>query len=27
MSYFHYRGDVHIVTCESMDEAMNLLAK
>ena len=27
MSYFHYSGDVRIVTCESMDEAMNLLAK
>jgi hypothetical protein len=27
MSYFHYRNDVHIVTCESRDEAMNLLAK
>jgi anti-anti-sigma regulatory factor len=27
MSYFHYGGDVHIVTCESLDEAMNLLAK
>ena len=27
MSYFHYSGDVHIVTCESVDEAMHLLAK
>lgn len=27
MSYFHYRGDVHIMTCESLDEAMNLLAR
>ena len=27
MSYFHYRGDVRIVTCETVDEAMNLLAK
>jgi hypothetical protein len=27
MSYFHYSGDVHIVTCESADEALNLLAK
>lgn len=26
MSYFHYRGDVRIVTCESADEAMKLLA-
>jgi anti-anti-sigma regulatory factor len=27
MSYFHYSGDVHIVTCESVEEALNLLAK
>ena len=27
MSYFHYSGDVRIVTCESADEAMNLMAK
>lgn len=27
MSYFHYGGDVRIVTCESADEAMNLLAE
>ncbi len=27
MSYFHYSGDVRIVTCETVDEAMNLLAK
>jgi anti-anti-sigma regulatory factor len=27
MSYFHYRDDVHIVTCETVDEAMNLLAQ
>ena len=26
MSYFHYGDAVHIVTCESADEAMNLLA-
>lgn len=26
MSYFHYRDDVQIVTCESLEEAMNLLA-
>ncbi|MEY2488453.1 MAG: hypothetical protein QOC70_395 [Verrucomicrobiota bacterium] len=26
MSYFHYGGDVRIVTCESMDEAMTFLA-
>lgn len=25
MSYFHYGGDVRIMTCESADEAMNLL--
>jgi hypothetical protein len=25
MSYFHYGGDVRIVTCESADEAMKLL--
>ena len=25
MSYFHYGGDVRIVTCESLDEAMKLL--
>ena len=25
MSYFHYGGDVRIVTCESMDEALKLL--
>jgi hypothetical protein len=25
MSYFHYGGDVRIVTCESADEAMRLL--
>jgi hypothetical protein len=27
MSYFHYGDDVHIVTCESLDEAMNFLAR
>ena len=27
MSYFHYSGDVRIVTCETVGEAMNLLAK
>ena len=27
MSYFHYSDDVHIVTCESVDEAMSLMAK
>jgi anti-anti-sigma regulatory factor len=27
MSHFHYSGDVHIVTCESVDEALNLLAQ
>jgi hypothetical protein len=27
MSYFHYNTDVHIVTCESADEAMNLRVK
>ena len=27
MSYFHYGSDVRIVTCESLDEAMNLLAR
>jgi hypothetical protein len=27
MSYFHYRGDVRIVTFESADEAMSFLAK
>ena len=27
MSYFHYGGDIRIITCETMDEAMNLLAK
>lgn len=26
MSYFHYGGDVRIVTCESADEAMKILA-
>jgi hypothetical protein len=26
MSYFHYGGDVRIVTCETADEAMNFLA-
>lgn len=26
MSYFHYGGDVRIVTCESADEAMIFLA-
>jgi len=26
MSHFHYGGDVRIVTCESADEAMKLLA-
>ena len=26
MSHFHYGGDVRIVTCASMDEAMNFLA-
>lgn len=25
MSYFHYGGEVRIVTCESMDEAMTIL--
>jgi hypothetical protein len=25
MSYFHYGGDVRIVTCESADEAMKIL--
>lgn len=25
MSYFHYRNDVEIATCESLDEAMSLL--
>ena len=25
MSYFHYRGDVRVMTCESADEAMKLL--
>ena len=25
MSYFHYGGDVRIVTCESADQAMKLL--
>jgi anti-anti-sigma regulatory factor len=24
MSYFHYNADVHIVTCQSADQAMNL---
>ena len=27
MSYFHYGGDVRIVTCESVDEAESLLAE
>ena len=27
MSYFHYRDDVHIVTCENLDQALALLAK
>ena len=27
MSYFHYSGDVRIVTCESADEAMKFLAR
>ena len=27
MSYFHYGNDVHIVTCESLDEAMNLMVR
>jgi hypothetical protein len=27
MSYFHYGGDVRIVTCQSVDEAMSLLAE
>jgi hypothetical protein len=27
MSYFHYGGDVRIVTCETVDEAMSLLAE
>lgn len=27
MGYFHYGSDVRIVTCESLDEAMNLLAR
>ena len=27
MSYFHYRNDVYVVTCESRDEALNLLGK
>jgi anti-anti-sigma regulatory factor len=26
MSYFHYSGDVHIVTCESLHDATNALA-
>ena len=26
MSYFHYSGDVHIVTCESLGDAANALA-
>ena len=26
MSYFHYGGDVRIITCETADEAMNFLA-
>jgi hypothetical protein len=26
MSHFHYGGDVRIVTCASVDEAMNILA-
>ena len=26
MSYFHYDGDVRIVTCESAEEAMKILA-
>ena len=25
MSYFHYGGDVRIITCETADEAMNFL--
>lgn len=27
MSYFHYSEDVHILTCESADEAVQLLAR
>lgn len=27
MSYFHYRGDVRIATCASLDEAMSILSK
>jgi hypothetical protein len=27
MSYFHYRADVHITTCTSLDEAMKATAK
>jgi anti-anti-sigma regulatory factor len=26
MSYFHYSGDVHIVTCDSLSDATNALA-
>jgi hypothetical protein len=26
MSYFHYGGDVRIVTCERLDEAMDVLS-
>lgn len=27
MSYFHYRGEVQIMTCSSIEEAMNLLVE
>ena len=27
MSYFHYRGDVQIVTCETLNQAMELLGQ
>ena len=27
MSYFHYGDDVQIVTCESLEKAMHLLAR